>query len=54
MTIFKIGDIVLTPDDAVVTVVYFAHDGKVAVESPWSAQWVRYNPDELRLLDEVR
>lgn len=50
----KIGDIVLTPDGNMATVVYFAHDGKVAVETPWSAQWIRYDPDELRLLSEAQ
>lgn len=49
---FEVGEIVLTPDDEVATVVYLAHDGMVAVESPWSAQWVRYPPDDLRRLTD--
>lgn len=44
---FEVGEIVLTPNDDLVTVVYLAPDGMVAVESPWSAQWVRYWPDQL-------
>jgi len=47
MSAFAVGDIVLTPDDAVATVVYLPDDGTVAVESPWSAQWVRYRPEQL-------
>jgi hypothetical protein len=45
---FRLGETVLTPDARVATVVYFAPDGTVAVETPWSAQWERYPADELR------
>jgi hypothetical protein len=47
----RLGELVLMPDDELATVVYFAHDGRVAVETPWSAQWRRYPPSELRRLE---
>lgn len=47
---FNCGDQVLTPDDRLATVVYLAPDGRVAVETPWSAQWERYLPIELTLV----
>lgn len=45
---FKVGDFVLTPNRDLVKVVYLPEDGTIAVESPWSAQWTRYEPEELR------
>jgi hypothetical protein len=48
---FNCGDIVLTPDDRTATVVYLAPDGRVAVETPWSAQWERFDPADLTLVD---
>lgn len=47
MTDLKVGDIVLTPDDDLVTIVHLCHDGRWAVESPWVAGWARYRPDQL-------
>jgi len=52
MSGYIIGDLVLTPDGTVATVVYLPDDGTVAVESPWSAQWVRYRPEDLAALEE--
>ena len=49
--LFKSGDLVLTPDDRVATVTYIARDGRVAVETPWSAQWERFDPADLRHAD---
>jgi hypothetical protein len=49
---FHVGDFALTPDDDIVTVVHLAPDGTVAVESPWSAEWVRYASSELRHPDD--
>lgn len=47
---FSCGDVVLTPDDRTATVVYLAPDGRVAVETPWSAQWERFDPADLTLV----
>ena len=49
--LFDRGDLVLTPDDRLATVVYHAPDGRVAVETPWSAQWERFDPADLRPAD---
>jgi hypothetical protein len=52
-TPFRVGDIVLTPDDDLATVVYLPSDGRIAVETPWSAQWVRYKPSDLRPVEQL-
>ena len=49
----NVGDSVLTPDDDLATVVYLAPDGRIAVETPWCAQWVRYEPTDLRAVHEA-
>jgi hypothetical protein len=49
--LFNVGDDVLTPDDRVARVVHLAPDGRVAVETPWSAQWERFDPADLRHID---
>jgi hypothetical protein len=49
--LFNVGDDVLTPDDRLATVTYLAPDGRVAVETPWSAQWERFDPADLRHAD---
>lgn len=45
----SIGDLVLTPDDRLATVVHLARDGQVCVETPWLAQWERFDPTDLTL-----
>ena len=47
----KVGDVVLTPDERLATVVYLCDDGRVAVETPWDAQWERFDPAELTVVD---
>jgi hypothetical protein len=47
---FYVGDQVLTPDDRTATVTYLAPDGRVAIETPWSAQWEQFAPADLTLL----
>jgi hypothetical protein len=52
MNDYKVGDIVQTPDGGIAEVVYLPPDGKVAVESPWTANWIRYWPNELERLNQ--
>ena len=44
----KVGDTVWMPDGHVATVVYLGRpDKKITVETPWSAQWLSFEPNEL-------
>jgi hypothetical protein len=45
---FAVGDYVVLPDGSLATVVHLAIDGGIAVETPWSAQWQRFAPGDLR------